>query len=150
MRKDKSSKKENAINNVAEKIKKNVKHEKKPKTSSSFEKKKDLEQLYVYVVIVSQQVANTVLKLLQNIGSSAQFVHNGRGTAPNEVLAVIGAKDAKKAVINAFVSEDKLKLVQEELDIFFSVGHKNRGIAFAIPLSSIQGVRMYKYLTQTI
>lgn len=100
--------------------------------------------------MVEQPVANTVIKLLQNLGSSAQFIHSGRGTAPSEVLGVLSATDDRKAIINAFIGEDRLETVQEELNIFFKVGRKNRGVAFAVPLSSIQGIRMYKYLTQTI
>ena len=143
-------KKENAISKVASKIKKSVKHEKKEAKPKAFEEKNDLESLYVFTIVVEQPVANTVIKLLQNLGSSAQFIHSGRGTAPSEVLGVLSATDDRKAIINAFIGEDRLETVQEELNIFFKVGRKNRGVAFAVPLSSIQGIRMYKYLTQTI
>ena len=146
----KEDKKVNPITKVTSKLKKTAKSTKKEVKPKAFEEKSDLEKLYLYVVVVEQSVANTVLKLLQNLGSSAQFVHNGRGTAPNEVLGILNATDNRKAIINAFVSEDRLTTIQEELSIFFKVGKKNRGIGFAIPLSSIQGIRMYKYLTQTI
>ena len=138
------------IKKVTSKIKKVTKSPKKSVKHKAFEEKGDLQKLYIYVVVVEQGVANTVIKLLQNLGSSAQFIHNGRGTAPSEIVNMLNAAETKKAVINAFISEDKLQIVQEELNIFFKVNRKNRGIGFAIPLSSIQGIRMYKYLTQTI
>jgi len=136
-----------SIKKVASRFKKATKNETKTKR---FEEKSDLENLYLYTIVVEQSVANTVIKLLQNIGSSAQFVHNGRGTAPSEVLGLLNATEDKKAIINAFIGEDKLQIVQEEISIFFKISKKNRGVGFAVPLSSIQGIRMYKYLTQTM
>ena len=136
-------------NKVAETIKKAVKAPKNIVKPKPFEDRTDLQKLYIFVIVVEQSVANTVLKLLLNLGSSAQFVHNGRGTAPSEVLGMLNATDDRKAIINAFVSEDHLPEIREELNIFLRTSRKNRGIAFAIPLSSIQGIRMYKYLTQT-
>lgn len=135
---------------LASKIKKAVKHEKNEVKAKRFEEKSDLQKLYVYTLVVEQTVTNTVLKMLVNLGSSAQFVHNGRGTAPSEVAGMLNATEDRKTIINAFVSEDKLAGIQEEMAIFFRSSRKNRGVGFAVPLSSIQGIRMYKYLTQTI
>ena len=143
-------KKEKKPGKLSTKLKNAVKPLKKEHVSKRFEERSDLEKLYLYTIVVEQTVANSVIKLLQNLGSSAQFIHNGRGTAPSEILNVLNATVDKKAVINAFVSEDKVPAIQEELTLFFKVGRKNRGVAFAVPLSSLQGIRMYKYLTQTI
>ena len=144
------TKKKKSNNTISSKLKNVVKSKKKTVKPKAFEEKSDIQKLYLFTVVVEQAVAKTVLKLLQDLGSSAQFIHNGRGTAPSEIVNMLNAAETKKAVINAFVSEDKLQIVQEELNIFFKVNRKNRGIGFAIPLSSIQGIRMYKYLTQTI
>lgn len=142
-------KKVNPINKMTKSLKKAVKHEKKEAKPKLFEEKEDLLKIYLYIIVVDRAVSETVIKLLQNIGSSAQFLHSGRGTAPKEILNVLGAIDNRKSVINAFVSEDKLEQTREELEIFFMANKKNRGIGFAVPLSSLQGIRMYKYLTQT-
>ena len=142
--------KKKTTNKITTKLKKVVKHQKKDAKSKAFEEKSDLQKLYLFTVVVEQGVANTVIKLLQDLGSSAQFIHNGRGTAPSEVLGILNATTDRKAIINAFVSEDKLPTIKEEVAIFLKMSKKNRGIGFAVPLSSIQGIRMYKYLTQTI
>ena len=148
--KKKTKKADNKEHKIVEKIKRAVKPPKKQVESKRFEDRGDLEKILLVTIVVEQNVADNVLKMLQNLGSSAQFVHNGRGTAPSEISGVLNANINNKAVINAFVGEDKLHDIEEELDAFFKVGKKNRGIAFAVPLSSIQGIRMYKYLTQTI
>ena len=135
---------------LREKLKRAVKNPKKEENRKLFEEKPDLQKLYLLTVIVEQPVANQVVKLLQDLGSSAQFVHNGRGTAPSEIMGILNASVDRKAIINAFVSEDKIATIKEELGIFLSLSRKNRGVGFTVPLSSIQGIRMYKYLTQTI
>ena len=148
----KSTKKESEHkeHKIVEKLKRAVKPPKKEEIRKPFEEKPDLQKLYLYTIVVEQDVANTVIKLLQNLGSSAQFIHNGRGTAPSEVLGILNATVDRKAIINAFVDEDNIKDIHDELKLFFAEGRKNRGVAFAVPLSSLQGIRMYKYLTQTI
>ena len=129
------------------KVSKSVKKEVKPKL---FEERSDIKKLYLYVVIVDLGLEKTIERLLQNLGSSVQFTHLARGTASGDILRVIGATNNQKAYINAIVSEDILSDVQRELAVLFAVTKKNRGIGFAIPFTSIEGVKMYKYLTQTI
>lgn len=122
---------------------------KNPSKQPLFEEKPDLEKLYLVVVVVDLAVSKSVEKLMQNQGSSMQFIHNGRGTASREILNVLGVVDNSKGVVNAVISEGKLEDLNRELAVFFAASKKNRGIAFTIPFSSIQGVRIYKYLTQT-
>lgn len=131
------------------KISEEKRHHKEVKPQKLFEETPGLQKIYLYIIVVDQAVANTVEKLLQDLGSSAQFTHNGRGTAPREIYGILSAVEDKKAVINAFVSEDRLEETRNELDAFFRESKKNKGVGFAIPLSALQGIRTYKYLTQT-
>lgn len=130
-------------------VKKVVKPEKKPAKQPLFETKPDLEKLYLLIAVVDIGVSKSVEKLMQHAGSSMQFTHNGRGTAPKEILNVLGVVDNTKGVVNAVLSESKVETAIHELEIFFAASKKNRGIAFTIPFASIEGVRIYKYLTQT-
>jgi len=137
-------------NTNAKKVKKPVKQVEKALNPNAFENKNDLVKLYVYTVIVDLSVGRNVEKLMQNLGSSIQFTNIGRGTASKEILNILGVPDDTKAVVHALVNEDRLEDIQRELTIFFTANKKNRGIGFAIPFSSIEGVRIYKYLTQTM
>ena len=121
----------------------------KEENKKLFEETPGLQKIYMYIVVVDQTVANSVEKLLQDCGSSAQFTHNGRGTAPKDIYGILNVIEDKKAVINAFVSEDRLEETRNELDAFFRESKKNKGVGFAIPLSALQGIRTYKYMTQT-
>ena len=130
--------------NVSKKDAKTVKKEAK------FEDKPDIRRLYLVIIVVDIGVSKSVEKLMQDVGSSMQFTHNGRGTASKEILNILGMVDNTKGVVNAVISEDRLDDVKRELSIFFAASKKNRGIAFTIPFTSVEGVRIYKYLTQTI
>ena len=44
------------------------------------------------------------------------------------------------------ISED----LKKEIDVYFVASKKNRGIAYTIALTSIVGVKMYKFLSQTV
>lgn len=138
------------IKEATNKTKKPSKQEENALNPNAFENKVDLIKLYVYTVIVDLSVGRNVEKLMQNLGSSMQFTNIGRGTASKEILNILGVPDDTKAVVQALVTEDKLEDIQRELTIFFAANKKNRGIGYAIPFSSVEGVRIYKYLTQTM
>lgn len=135
---------------VATKLKNALKGKKGDQKRKPFEDRPNLEKLYLYIIVVDADAAELVERLLQELGSSAQYTHRGRGTAPNELSRILGVSDDKKAVINAFVSEDKMPTIKQELNTFFESSRKNKGVAFAIQLSSIEGISMYKYLTQSL
>lgn len=142
--------KKEKINPIKKTIKKVVKRGKKDVKPKLFEEKGDLTKLYLYIIVVDIEVARTVEKLMQTLGSSIQITHTGRGTATKEILNVLGVTQDTKGIVNAIVSEDRIKEVNQELEIFFKASKRNRGVAFSIPFSSVQGVKIYKYLTQTI
>ncbi len=150
-KKNSSTKKKNGgIKKMVDSIKKSRKSSKNEAKPKAFEDKPDLDRLVLLVVVVDLGVSRVVEKLLQNLGSSMQFTHNGRGTASKEILNVLGVVDNSKGVVNAIINEDCMEDVRTELNIFFAASKKNRGIAFTIPFSSVVGVRIYKYLSQTI
>ena len=132
------------------KVEKALKEPKNEVNTKPFEEKKDLAKLFILVVIVDISQSNIVEKLLQGVGSSMQITHTGRGTASKEILNVLGATDETKGIVVALISEDHLNDATEELDVFFKASKKHRGVAFTVPFSSVQGVKIYKYLTQTI
>lgn len=118
---------------------------KKPQLESFIEKK-----LVLYITIVSQGQANSILKIFEKCGSSAQFVETGEGTASKEIKNILGMESVDKEIIFSFISQDKKDQVREFLDVYFSSRAKNAGISFSIPLASIVGVKAYQFLADTI
>ena len=138
-------------NETIEEPKEPEKHDKHEKKHKLFEETPDLENLYLYTVVVDEGVADEVVELLQEMGSSAQYIHTGREREATELLGMIfNVTNDRKAIIHAFIGEDKMPELEVELNKFFKSSRRNKGYGFSVQLSLIQGIRMYKYLTQSV
>ncbi len=122
----------------------------KKQTQTAFEDSKELKKISMYVVIVNHGQGEAVLKLLQSLKISLQFVQYGQGTASKQVYDILSMEDNSKDVIVCLSSTDKLPYIRIELEAFFAASRANKGIGFAIPLTSIIGVAIYKFITNTI
>ena len=116
----------------------------------AFETRPDVRKLVLYTIIVPRGQAENILRILKDNKSSAQFVQYGDGTASNAIREILGAEDNKKDIVYSLVREDVVPDIKKELDIYFVASKRNRGIAYTISLTSIVGVKMYKFLTQTV
>ncbi len=125
-------------------MKKNVKQ------SESFEKTNDIKKLSLYVTIVNKGQANAVISLFQKMGSSLQFVQVGNGTANKNVLDILGIEDNAKEVVFCVIKKDLVNDAKRELEAFFVASKKNKGIGFAIDLTTLIGVKLYRFLTNTL
>ena len=70
----------------------------------------------------------------------------GKGTAHSELIDLLGL-NLHKAVILSVVREDLMDTVMKCLEEKFSTIKNGKGIAFAVPMSSIIGVSMYQFLS---
>ena len=117
-----------------------------PKTEDS----PNFKNLYLYISIVNYGHCEDIIKLYQLAGSSAQFMQKGRGTAKQQVLDVLGIEDDRKEIVYGFIPENKIPELQVELDAYFKANKRNKGIAFAIKLTSLVGARLYHFLADTL
>lgn len=108
------------------------------------------KKLMLFVTIVPKGQSKPVTRIFEQGGSSAQFIQRGEGTAQKEIYNILGIEDVEKDIVFSFISEDKIPDIKNELNAFFLVSKKNRGIGFSIPLSSIIGVRVYQFLANTV
>jgi len=138
-----------AKDNTVEKIAHGVKPKKAVK-ETKFEEKKDLDKLYVYFTIVNAGVASSVVKVFEEMGCSVSFVQNGIGTASEEVKKALHIQDSRKEVVISIIRESRLEDIEKELAAFFLASRRNKGVAFATKMDAIQGVRLYKFLSQTL
>ena len=70
----------------------------------------------------------------------------GLGTAASELVELLGL-EPHKAVIISVVREDKMDQVMNTLEDKFATIRNGKGIAFAVPLSSVIGVNLYRFLS---
>lgn len=130
---------------------KKVKKKESPKKEDpAFETRSDIKKLVLYTVIVPRGQGDNVVRIFKANKSSAQFVQFGEGTASNAIRDILGSEDTKKDIVYSLVREDAVPDIKKELDVYFVASKRNRGIAYTISLTSIVGVKLYKFFTQTV
>ena len=126
----------------------NKKVESKPseeKDFTPFDKVNKLHQLKMFVIIVPSGQANGVVKILNELESAMNLITNGEGTYQRESQL----SGPKKQIIFTFLKEEMIPEFKERIAERFHVSSAAKGIAFSIKLTSVAGVSVYKFLSNT-
>ena len=86
------------------------------------------------------------LDVISQFDVNCQMVVGGMGTANSELVELLGL-NIHKAVILSVIREDMADAVLNCLEDKFATIRNGKGIAFAVPLSSIIGVNLYQFLS---
>ena len=125
--------------------------EKKPEEKKQpFEERPELKKLKFYIINVNYGQGQNIVKLLKANHSSAQFVQYGEGTATKQVRSILSIQDNRKEIIYSFIREDFVNEFKKDLDAYFASSKRNAGVGFTVELNTIVGVKLYKFLTQTV
>ena len=125
--------------------------EKRPEEKKQpFEERPDLKKIKFYIIIVNYGQGQNIIKLLKANHSSAQFVQYGEGTATKQVRSILSIQDNRKEIIYSFIREDFVNDFKKDLEAYFASSKKNAGVGFTVELNTIVGVKLYKFLTQTV
>ena len=65
-------------------------------------------------------------------------------------MADVYEVENRKEIIYSLIREEYIPEIKRELEAYFAASKKNACVAFTINLDSIVGVKIYKFLTQTI
>lgn len=105
-----------------------------------------IKKLKLVVTVVDRPKGEFYLDVLSQFDVNCQMVIAGKGTAQTELVDMLGL-NMQKAVILSVVREDMVDPVMKCLDEKFTTIRKGKGIAFAVPLSSVIGVNIYQFLS---
>ena len=148
---------EKVVEKVEEKVttpvkaKTSKKKEVKSDTPAPFEKRDDLKKIVLYTIIVNYGQGDNIVRILKNNhNSSAQFVSVGEGTATKQILDILSIEDNRKEIVYSLVREDAIPDIKRELEAYFAASKRNAGIAYTLDLNAVVGVKVYKFLTQTV
>lgn len=110
--------------------------------------KKDiaLKKLKLLITVVDRQKGEFYLDYLSQYEVNLQMLLSGEGTANSEIINLLGLNN-QKAVILSVVREDLVDAVMNGLEDKFSTIKNGRGISFAVPLSSVIGVNLYRFMS---
>ena len=105
-----------------------------------------IKKLKLLFTVVDRTKAEFYLDVLSQFEVNCQMVMNGTGTAKSELHNMLGL-NIQKAVIISVVREDRVEQIIKCLENKFTTIKNGKGIAFAVPLSSVIGVNNYQFLS---
>ncbi len=105
-----------------------------------------IKKLKLLITVVERQKAEFYLDFLSQFEVNFQTVMPGIGTAHSEIVEMLGL-NSQKAVIFSALREDMAEPLLNALEQKFTTIKNGKGIAFAVPMSSVIGVNMYRFLS---
>lgn len=104
-------------------------------------------KLTLLVTIVPRDKEGFFIDYLQTLGSNLQMSAAGHGTATKEVLEYLGLDNNDKSVIFSVIRSEKTERFLSGLEDKFTAIRDAKGIAAAIPLSSVIGRLSFGFLS---
>ena len=105
-----------------------------------------IKKLKLLVTIVDRPKGEFYLDVISQFDVNFQMATAGLGTASSELVELLGL-EPHKVVILSVVREDQVGAVLNCLEDKFRTIRNGKGIAFAVPLSSVIGVNLYQFLS---
>lgn len=105
-----------------------------------------IKKLKLLFTVVDRPKAEFYLDVLSQFDVNFQMVVGGLGTANSELVEFLGL-EPHKAVILSVMRENRVEEAMNCLEEKFTTIRNGRGIAFAVPLSSVIGVNLYQFLS---
>ncbi len=105
-----------------------------------------IKKLKLLFTVVDRTKAEFYLDVLSQFDINCQLVTNGMGTATSDLVDMLGL-NLHKAVIVSVMRADMTEAVMQCLEEKFETIKNGKGIAFAVPMSSVIGVNNYQFLS---
>ena len=105
-----------------------------------------IKKLKLLITVVDRPKGEFYLDVISQFQVNCQMAVGGLGTAHSELVELLGL-EPHKAVILSLVREDQMDAVMNCLEDKFATIRNGKGVAFAIPLSSVIGVNLYQFLS---
>ena len=105
-----------------------------------------IKKLKLLFTVVDRPKQEFYLDVLSQFEVNLQTVVAGKGTATSELVDMLGL-NIHKATIISVVREDRVEEIMNCLEDKFATIKNGKGVAFAVPLSSVIGVNIYQFLS---
>ena len=107
----------------------------------------DIKKLKLLVTVVDRNKGEFYLDVISQFDVNCQLILGGVGTAQSEWVELLGLNN-NKAVILSVVREDRTDAVMDCLEEKRAAQRRGQElVAFAIPMSSVIGVNLYRFLS---
>ena len=105
-----------------------------------------IKKLKLIFTVVDRPKGEFYLDVISQFDVNCQLVMAGMGTAASELVELLGL-NIHKAVVLSVAREDMVPQIMNCLEEKFETVRNGKGIAFAVPLSSVIGVSLYQFLS---
>ena len=105
-----------------------------------------IKKLKLLFTIVDKPKGEFYMDVIGQFDVNYQMVVGGLGTAHSELVELLGL-EPHKAVVISVIRDDLAEMVMQCLEDKFATIRGGKGIAFAVPLSSVIGVNAYRFLS---
>ena len=105
-----------------------------------------IKKLKLLFTVVDRNKGEFYMDVLSQYHVNCQLVLPGMGTAASDLVELLGL-NLHKAVVLSVVREDLVETIMNTLENKFQTIRNGKGVAFAVPLSSVIGVNMYQFLS---
>ena len=105
------------------------------------------KKLKLLITVVNRSKAELFMDLLTAYEVNFQTSVLAKGTARSEMLYMLGLEDSEKSVILSVIREEKAADAMQMLEDKFQTIKEGKGIAFTVPMSSVIGVAIYRFLS---
>ncbi len=105
-----------------------------------------IKKLKLLFTIVDRPKGEFYLDVISQFDVNYQMLVGGLGTARSDLVELLGL-EPHKAVVISVIRDELTETVMQCLEDKFATIRGGKGIAFAVPLSSVIGVNMYRFLS---
>ena len=105
-----------------------------------------LKKLKLIITVVDRPKGDFYMDVIGGFEVNCQMLLSGQGTARSELVDLLGL-NPEKAVILSVAREDRVPEIMNTLETKFETVRNGKGVAFAVPLSSIIGVNLYQFMS---
>ena len=109
--------------------------------------KTDFKKLKLLITVVNRKKSEFYMDYLTSMGVNFQTAVAGQGTATSDTMYLLGLEDSDKSVIFSAIREDLAQDILQGLEEKFHTIRNGKGIAFTIPMTSVIGVAIYRFLS---
>ena len=106
----------------------------------------DIKKLKLLFTVVDRNKGEFYLDVISQYEVNCQLAMAGTGTATSDLVDMLGL-NKQKTVLISVIREDMVPTVLGVLEEKFRTIKNGKGIAFAVPLSSVIGVNIYQFLS---
>lgn len=105
-----------------------------------------IKKLKLVITVVDRPKGEFYLDVISQFEVNCQLALGGKGTASSEIVELLGLNNSK-AVILSVAREDQVGPIMNTLEEKFRTVRNGKGVAFAVPFSSIIGVNLYRFMS---